>query len=71
MVDATTIAEPGDIFTLDVPQAANLLAGGHEAVYPAACAETIKRWNENALRAEKQSQPRAPVLPFAMGGRFH
>ncbi len=71
MISADRVGEVGDIVTLDVPQAANLLAGGHVAVDPTACAEAIKRWNESALRIERQGQPRAPVLPFAMTGRFH
>ena len=72
MLNATEVGEPGDIVTLDVPQAANMLAGGHVAVDPEAAREAIAAWNALALRIEKQSQPRAPVVPFAMqGGRFH
>ena len=59
-VSADRVAEVGEVVELDVVQAANLLAGGHEAVDPDACAEAIKQWNTTALRVEAQSQPKAP-----------
>jgi hypothetical protein len=81
MIDRDKVGEPGMIVELDVVNAAGMLAGGHAAVDPVACAEAIKNWNAGALRVEAKSrgpEPHAPMgwlLPSAATGyavgRFH
>ncbi len=71
-VTADRIAEPGDIVTLSVPQAANLLAGGGVAVDPVAAKAAIDAWNVSVHRQALASQPRGAPAPFALGGgRWH